>query len=249
MAYAPIPRPESTVDACEASLRRSILSGELSPGTRLPPERELAKRFGVNRVTVRSALGRLAASHLVSVRQGSGYVVRDYRRDGGPDLLAGLGELARSGDDLPALASDLLLVRRHLASAVLERLGAAHDEDDAAASLARVRARIERFAELVDEGADAEALAEADLEIVGAIVDATNSAVLRLCLNPVVTVLRELPELRDALYVEPRANLAAYRLLLERLASPGPELAEAMTAEMAARDEQTIARLAEGSRA
>jgi DNA-binding FadR family transcriptional regulator len=37
-------------------LRESILSGELPPGSALPPERELSERFGVGRTTVREAL-------------------------------------------------------------------------------------------------------------------------------------------------------------------------------------------------
>jgi DNA-binding transcriptional MocR family regulator len=61
-----------SVDHCAGRIRESILGGEISAGTRLPPERALAERFGVNRVTVRGALARLEAEGLVDVRQGSG---------------------------------------------------------------------------------------------------------------------------------------------------------------------------------
>ena len=58
--------PQQTLpDACAAELRRMILSGELAPGERLPPERALAERFSVNRVTLRSALARVAATGLL----------------------------------------------------------------------------------------------------------------------------------------------------------------------------------------
>jgi GntR family transcriptional regulator len=43
----------------EASLERTLDRGALTAGDRLPPERELAERFGVSRMTVRQALGTL----------------------------------------------------------------------------------------------------------------------------------------------------------------------------------------------
>src|SRR3954447_23245591 len=45
-------------------LREAILSGELAPGSVLPPERELSERFGVGRTTVREALRALQTKGL-----------------------------------------------------------------------------------------------------------------------------------------------------------------------------------------
>lgn len=50
----------------------AIRAGELAPGHRLPPERELAERFGVSRVSVRDALRSLEALGLIEVRIGAG---------------------------------------------------------------------------------------------------------------------------------------------------------------------------------
>jgi DNA-binding FadR family transcriptional regulator len=47
------------------------MSGRLTEGERLPPERELAEQFGVSRVTVRDALRALEAQGLVEVRVGA----------------------------------------------------------------------------------------------------------------------------------------------------------------------------------
>src|SRR5512143_2015612 len=57
-------------------VRDAILDGRFAPGTKLPPERELAAEFGVNRTSVREAIKVLEGLGLVSVRQGDGATVR-----------------------------------------------------------------------------------------------------------------------------------------------------------------------------
>jgi GntR family transcriptional regulator, transcriptional repressor for pyruvate dehydrogenase complex len=52
-------------------IKGAILEGRLSPGDRLPPERNLAERFGASRVTVRDALRILEASGLIEIRVGA----------------------------------------------------------------------------------------------------------------------------------------------------------------------------------
>lgn len=54
-----------------------ISSERLSPGDRLPPERELAKRLGVGRPALREALGALKAQGRVEIRHGIGVFVAD----------------------------------------------------------------------------------------------------------------------------------------------------------------------------
>lgn len=53
-------------------LRRLIHAGELSEGDQLPPERELAARFGVARVSVREAIRTLHDDGYLTVRRGGG---------------------------------------------------------------------------------------------------------------------------------------------------------------------------------
>jgi GntR family transcriptional repressor for pyruvate dehydrogenase complex len=63
------------------SLRRSIASGDLQRGERLPPETDLAAHFGVSQPTVREALRVLEVMGLIEVRHGSGaYVTGDPRQ-------------------------------------------------------------------------------------------------------------------------------------------------------------------------
>ncbi len=58
-----------------AALRERILSGLLHEGTPLPPERDLARRLGVNRSTVVKAYGELKADGFLEARVGRGTVV------------------------------------------------------------------------------------------------------------------------------------------------------------------------------
>jgi len=59
------------------SLKGEIAAGQYRPGDKLPSESDLARRFGVNRHTVRRALSDLSEKGLVRSRRGSGVFVRD----------------------------------------------------------------------------------------------------------------------------------------------------------------------------
>ena len=61
----------SIVDKIEASIN----SGMYSPGSRLPPERELAEMFSISRPTVREAIIALEVRKKVEVKTGSGVYV------------------------------------------------------------------------------------------------------------------------------------------------------------------------------
>jgi DNA-binding transcriptional MocR family regulator len=56
-------------------LRQQIENGELHPHTRLPASRILAKKLGVNRITIVNAYAELEAEGLVTSRIGSGTFV------------------------------------------------------------------------------------------------------------------------------------------------------------------------------
>ncbi len=51
-------------------IRQAILKGDLQPGHRLPPEKELAENFGVSKASLREAFRALEALGLLEVRQG-----------------------------------------------------------------------------------------------------------------------------------------------------------------------------------
>src|SRR3954465_6062376 len=107
--FSPVAR-RSVSDEVFAELRDAVLTGRFAPGDSLPPERELAASFAVNRHAVREALQRLQLAGFVRVVHGGGTTVLDVRSTAGLDLLA---HLARSGDGLdPMILRDGLEMRR-----------------------------------------------------------------------------------------------------------------------------------------
>jgi DNA-binding FadR family transcriptional regulator len=113
---APIPlrqRYEEVADRIAADIR----AGRLSPGERLPSERELARRLGVGRASVREAIAALQVAGMIDTRPGSGSFVA-----------AGAAE--RSTETRDSSPSDLLETRALLEPAVA-RLAAERGGADA----------------------------------------------------------------------------------------------------------------------
>src|SRR5918996_5857878 len=69
-------------------LVEDVLSGRYEPGEKLPTQRALAAELGVNMAPVREAVKRLEQLGLVEVRHGDAMRVRDWRADGGLDVIA-----------------------------------------------------------------------------------------------------------------------------------------------------------------
>jgi GntR family transcriptional regulator, transcriptional repressor for pyruvate dehydrogenase complex len=69
ISFKPVVTDGVAVQIAE-KIRESILAGRLKVDDRLPTEDELARQFDVSRPTIREALKRLAAQHLVRSRRG-----------------------------------------------------------------------------------------------------------------------------------------------------------------------------------
>lgn len=89
VAVDPIPR-DSAVDQLERRLQEDILEGWYAVGSLLPPEREPAAGYGVNRTALEHVFVRLIHAGLVETRHGVGTRVRDFLRLGSEDLLPAL---------------------------------------------------------------------------------------------------------------------------------------------------------------
>jgi DNA-binding FadR family transcriptional regulator len=127
-----------------AVLLRSIVAGEVAPGSVLPSEPEMSTRFGVSRSVIREALRVLGEKGLVEVRHGSGTRVTAPERWDALDpavlkLLHGRGSSA-------AVLRDLLEARKNveceLAGLAAERADVA-DRADIGAAIATMRAALD----------------------------------------------------------------------------------------------------------
>jgi GntR family transcriptional regulator len=76
-------------------LRSTIEDGLLEPGQMLPPERELSVAYGVNRLTLRQAIGELVYEGLLRREHGVGTFVAEPKLTLQMDLASGFSELVR----------------------------------------------------------------------------------------------------------------------------------------------------------
>jgi GntR family transcriptional regulator, transcriptional repressor for pyruvate dehydrogenase complex len=67
-------------------VKDQIIRGDLKPGSKLAPERELADQLNVNRTTVREALHKLESMGLVEIKHGNGVFVKDFLESGSLEL-------------------------------------------------------------------------------------------------------------------------------------------------------------------
>jgi len=73
--FAPIKQKKVSEEIVD-QLKSLIYQGQLKPGQRLPPERDLAKSLGVSRVSLREALNTLQGMGLLEIQQGNRTFVR-----------------------------------------------------------------------------------------------------------------------------------------------------------------------------
>ncbi|WP_420110668.1 FadR/GntR family transcriptional regulator [Pseudactinotalea sp.] len=104
-------------------------TGQIEPGTRLPPERQLAETLGVGRSAVREALAALEMLGIVTVRSGAGTYLRGHTSELLPQTLSwGLALGARQTADLIEVRSALEIYAARVAAtrmdeAAVARLG------------------------------------------------------------------------------------------------------------------------------
>jgi GntR family transcriptional repressor for pyruvate dehydrogenase complex len=154
-----------------------VVSSGLSPGERLPPERELVGRLGVSRTVVREALNLLEARGLISIEHGRGAVVSGGSTHAVRDTL---GLLLRVR---PKALWELLEIRKilevEIAGLAAER---AEGED-----VREMRGQLDRMEALIDAP---EGYVDADVEFHALLARSTRNGVLLIMLDPIVELLR-----------------------------------------------------------
>jgi GntR family transcriptional regulator, transcriptional repressor for pyruvate dehydrogenase complex len=157
----------------------SILRGDLSEGSQLPAERDLAKQFGVSRTAVREAIKALQEKGLVDAFPGRGTFVTNGTSN---SMRRSLDRIIKSGEtDGWAY---LVEVREILEPEI--------------AALAAVRATDQDFAamkdavDVMDQAArDSDTFIEADLDFHLALAEAAANPIVLSLIDSIVGLLRE----------------------------------------------------------
>jgi GntR family transcriptional repressor for pyruvate dehydrogenase complex len=136
-------RAVRTGNAFEETVERllqGVKLGVYSPGDRLPPERELTRRLGISRITLREALRELAAAGYVETKRGrfgGTFIIR------APEPLVH-DELTAAARDMGGQLDDALTFRRVVESGAAEMAARAslsmQQREHLAESLAATRA-------------------------------------------------------------------------------------------------------------
>ena len=155
----------AVTDEAIEKLRAMIVSGELSPGERLPREADLATTLGLSRSSLREAVRALSLVRILDVRRGDGTYVSSLASD---SLLDALNFIIEFHHDASVL--ELLEVRRILEPAASARA--------AVRISAQNIAQLERVLTQVTAESPVEDLVAADIEFHRTIATAAGNTVL-----------------------------------------------------------------------
>jgi len=163
-------------------LQQAIMDGRLKVDERLPTEEELAAQFGVSRPTVREALKRLAARHLIRSRRGpsGGTFVAGPSPE---ELAASLGTSVTLLVATGGVSLDEMATARLEMEAVCCRL-AAQNRTEAHLAALEAEIALQRSAALSDQD-----FCASDVRFHRAVVEAAGNALLRFLMNAVVEAL------------------------------------------------------------
>jgi len=195
-------------------LKEKILSGDLSPGDRLPPERTLAESLGVGRPSVREAYRTLELLGVVQVRKGN---------EGGAFIIEPsesltsqtISDLMRWHHvDLPTLAEARRFIERGTAELAAQR---ASKEDLAAMGDLLDRA--------VDQAALGESVAELGLEFHLMLAKAAGNPLLYVALTSITDLMRQVLRKIAPTPEATRNELEEHRRLLKAVSNSQVEQA------------------------
>ena len=195
-------------------IERLILKGVLKPGDCLPPERDLAQKFGVARSSIRDAIRTLEMMGLLEPRQGHGTVVREVSADA---LVVPLASVLMRKREMIA---ELVDVRRMIEPALAARAALNASEEE----LAQLADILERQERKMRRG---ESTIDEDSEFHYAIALAARNSVVLKVVDLLMDLLRE--SRTRSLQVPGRLerSVAGHRRILRALQRRDPNAAEA----------------------
>jgi len=125
------------------AMEHKILSGELKPGDRLPPEREIAVSMGISRSLVNLCILELETRGFVHIIPRQGTFVTDFRHHGTPQILLSL--MNYDVDRLDRGLFDNLVDMRRLLENECVKLAVVRMDDGNLKSLSQALAKMEQF--------------------------------------------------------------------------------------------------------
>lgn len=149
-----------------ARLLNMIKEGELKPGAKLPPERELAEMMRVSRPSLREALRALSIMNIIEIRQGDGTYVTSLE----PELLVEHLDFIFSLSDTTIVE---LFKARRIVEVGLAAMAAEQISDEEITKLE------ECLAHSIETVGDHVAFLQADVELHEMIVDAARNPFLK----------------------------------------------------------------------
>jgi len=194
-------------------IRGMITSGELKPGDKLPPERDMAEFLGVSRASVREALTALETVGILDIRPGEGTFVK---RTSDSETFESL-TLLLSVEQTPEV--QMMEVRR-----ILETESAALAAKRATfADLQKIQASllVMKSAESISDAVDA------DVRFHFAIAEATKNSVLLRIMNTVADLMHHtFRQDRENLYANPELGarvLIEHEAILKAIQDQNPD--------------------------
>lgn len=203
----------STPELVVRELLRNIRSGELKPGDKLPPERELSRAFGVGRSSIREAVSAMVLVGYFEVTQGKGIFLKE-------DIPSPYVFNSRLSDILDAYwILDVLEAREHIECSVVRLAGAKAGPDE----IDRLRAMV---AGIQDARTDIEAFYRADFAFHMAIAETADNSVLSEILKMIIEKVhacytRFMPQT----LCRPDHAVATAEAVVDRIADGRPEAA------------------------
>lgn len=134
------------------SIENKILSGELKPGDKLPPARELCGLMGVSLTTVSTGLTELANKGFLEIKPRHGAYVADYLKNATPETFIAI--LRYNGGKLNAHEVRSFTESRIASDPVVARLAAERATDEQLAELRPLRDRLSEC-ESIEDACDA----------------------------------------------------------------------------------------------
>jgi DNA-binding FadR family transcriptional regulator len=207
----------------------AVLSGRYAAGDRLPGQRALAAEKGENMASVREGVKRLEQLRLVEVRHGDAMRVRDWRSDGGLDVLIHASQHALDGELLRSV-----MEARRLLLTEAARLAASRRTAEQAALLSSLAGQ-------VAEAADDTAAQGLDFAFHAVLIESAGNLVFSLIANTIRDVYFERLELFRALVSRRDELTPLYRDAAASVGAGDAEgSAEALAALAAAQEERLL---------